>query len=545
MTRSPEAVLAEINGCHVTGPDAGKPLSAFNEMRADGSTACGCWIYSGVYRRRGQQVGATHARAAAQSPSQSEWGWVWPADRRILYNRASADPDGKPWSERKRYVWWDEESGSAGSATTSRTSRSTVRRAPDRIPTSVGPPRIAGDDPFIMQADGKGWLFAPNGLVDGPLPTHYEPQESPVANALYPQQQNPAASDLPAQGQPRAPPSAATPGRRGVPVRVHHLPADRAPHRGRDEPLAARISRNCSRRCSARSPRSWPPNAVWSTTAGPPSSRRGRRSRRGCWSPSGCVRCASAATTVHQIGLPYHWGVGGDAVVTGDAANDLLGVTLDPNVHIQESKVGLLRHPPGRRPRGPRWCEDLTSRLPPSSRITESGHGRGCATVVRTAERSRIDAGIHRARRMTLDRRDPPERWHGSDRSHRPDGATRGWTPSTARKGFFTDTSICIGCKACEVACKEWNGNPAATATSSCSESSYDNTGQLGAQHLAPRRVHRAEPRAASTQARESGRALVGLGMPARSMPRKTARRPPDAAPRWTPHRRTRRSSAG
>ena len=69
-----------------------------------------------------------------------------------------------------------------------------VDRAPGtpRIPHSAGPAALAGDDPFIMQSDGKGWLFAPKGMVDGPLPTHYEPQESPVANPLYPQQQNPA-----------------------------------------------------------------------------------------------------------------------------------------------------------------------------------------------------------------------------------------------------------------------------------------------------------------------------------------------------------------
>ena len=120
-----------------------------------------------------------------------EWGWAWPANRRILYNRASADPDGQPWSERKALIWWDEDGRPVDRARHRR-----LRRRPRRRPT--GPPTdatgvdaISGIDPFIMQADGKGWLFAPAGLIDGPLPTHYEPQESPFRNPLYGQQRNP------------------------------------------------------------------------------------------------------------------------------------------------------------------------------------------------------------------------------------------------------------------------------------------------------------------------------------------------------------------
>ena len=119
-----------------------------------------------------------------------DWGWAWPANRRVLYNRASADPEGRPWSERKALVWWDEEQR-----------RWTGHDVPDYIadrPPSYRPPEgatgvdaISGTDPFIMQADGKAWLFAPAGLVDGPLPTHYEPQESPFRNLLYRQQHNP------------------------------------------------------------------------------------------------------------------------------------------------------------------------------------------------------------------------------------------------------------------------------------------------------------------------------------------------------------------
>ena len=125
-----------------------------------------------------------------QPGAQLNWGWAWPANRRIMYNRASADPEGKPWSERKKWVWWDAEAKKwAG------------YDVPDYIatkpPTDKAKPGAAGMDalpgtaPFIMRPDGVGWLFVPAGLVDGPLPTHYEPVESPVTNPLYKQQNSP------------------------------------------------------------------------------------------------------------------------------------------------------------------------------------------------------------------------------------------------------------------------------------------------------------------------------------------------------------------
>jgi formate dehydrogenase major subunit len=98
-----EEVLQEING--YTLPER-KLVSGFTELQADGSTACGCWIYSGVFPQPGQN------KANGRSPHGwygHGWGFAWPADRRILYNRASARPDGTPWSERKKLIWWDEQ----------------------------------------------------------------------------------------------------------------------------------------------------------------------------------------------------------------------------------------------------------------------------------------------------------------------------------------------------------------------------------------------------------------------------------------------------
>ena len=101
---SAEEVLKEINGFTVVD---GKTVSNYTDLKDDGSTACGCWIYSGVYANEKNQS-QNRKPAQEQNWVANEWGWAWPSNRRILYNRASADPDGKPWSERKRLVWWDE-----------------------------------------------------------------------------------------------------------------------------------------------------------------------------------------------------------------------------------------------------------------------------------------------------------------------------------------------------------------------------------------------------------------------------------------------------
>ena len=165
-------------------------MAGFKELKDDGSTACGCWIYCGCFKD-GVNQPARRKPGGLQSWVAPEWGWAWPANRRILYNRASADPDGKPWSDRKRYVWWDEEQKKW-------TGLDVPDFIEDRPPSyrpgksAKGTEKISGIDPFIMQGDGKGWLYASNGLLDGPLPTHYEPQESVVKNELYGQQCNPA-----------------------------------------------------------------------------------------------------------------------------------------------------------------------------------------------------------------------------------------------------------------------------------------------------------------------------------------------------------------
>jgi formate dehydrogenase major subunit len=180
-------VLREINGRNL---EKGDPISTYEELRADGSTSCGSWIHAGIFAG-GVNQAARRKPHTEQTWVAPEWGWAWPKNERILYNRASADPDGKPWSERKRYVWWDEEKGEW---TGYDTPDFTKDKAPDYTPgrgDDEGLEALDGRAPFILHPDGLGWLFVPAGLVDGPLPAHYEPQESPFRNSLYGQQSNP------------------------------------------------------------------------------------------------------------------------------------------------------------------------------------------------------------------------------------------------------------------------------------------------------------------------------------------------------------------
>ncbi len=346
---SADAVLAEINGFHLTGDKAGQPLNTFNEMKPDGSTSGGCWIYTGVYAD-GINQSKRRKPGREQSWVAPEWGWAWPMNRRTLYNRAAADPDGKPWSERKAYVWWDEE-----------TQRWTGHDVPDfevgkapsyRPPEGAsGPDGLAGDDPFIMQADGKGWLYAPAGLLDGPMPTHYEPQESPVSNPMYRQQSNPTREVFPREDNLQNP-SGDEPGADLYPfvfttyrLTEHHTAGGMSrfqPYLSELQPeFFCEVSPELARERGLE-------NNGWATII---SARTAIEARVLVTERVTPLRIAGR--TVHQIGLPYHWGVGAQALVTGDSANDLFGVTLDANVHIQETKVASCDIQPGRRPRGP------------------------------------------------------------------------------------------------------------------------------------------------------------------------------------------------
>ena len=181
----PHAASREINGYFLENKvieDAatkqkrefkkGDPVPSFALLQDDGSTSSGNWIYCNSYADRGNLA----ARRGQKDPSgiglYPDWCWSWPVNRRIIYNGASVDPEGKPWNPKKAVIWWNG-----------------TKWAGD-VPDGAGNPG-SGRPPFIMKPDGVASLFGP-GLVDGPFPEHYEPLECPVEkNLMSPQKHNP------------------------------------------------------------------------------------------------------------------------------------------------------------------------------------------------------------------------------------------------------------------------------------------------------------------------------------------------------------------
>lgn len=319
-----ESVLREINGYTVADR---KPLPAFDACKEDGSTACGCWIYSGVYPEEDKNL----ARSRVSDDRYSlGWGFAWPANRRVLYNRASADPEGNPWSERKKLVWWDQ---AEGQWTGYDIPDFPVKKAPNTPakPDGTGMDALSGADPFIMMGDGKGWLFAPGGLRDGPLPTHYEPMESPVVNALYRQDANPSAKFWPKEGnrlaklQDPAYPYAVTTYR----LTEHHT----AGGMSRWIPWLAELQPTFFAEISPRlAGEAGVNNGDWVVVSTPRAEIEARALVTERMQP---LRIGKL--TIETVGLPYHWGYAG--IVKGDAANDLVSLVGDPNVSIEEAKA--------------------------------------------------------------------------------------------------------------------------------------------------------------------------------------------------------------
>ncbi len=145
---------------------AGELLAGFGQLRDDGTTACGCWIYSGAWTQAGNQMARRDNSDPYGVGQTLNWAWSWPANRRILYNRASSDPSGKPWDPRRRLIAWNGKAWGGADV-------------PDMRPDAAPDEEVG---PFIMTAEGVARMFAPTGLAEGPLPEHYEPLESPLPN---------------------------------------------------------------------------------------------------------------------------------------------------------------------------------------------------------------------------------------------------------------------------------------------------------------------------------------------------------------------------
>ncbi|KXV70647.1 formate dehydrogenase [Acetobacter cerevisiae] len=171
---TPEEVARECNGYaladitdeqgHIVVPK-GHLVPDFSVLRDDGTTSSFCWVFAGSWTEAGNQM-ARRDNTDTGLGCTPGWAWAWPANRRILYNRASMDPDGRPWDPKRQILEWDGKRWGGSDV-------------PDYPPTS---PPGSGVSPFIMQPDGLGRLFACGGMVDGPFPEQYEPTETPLAN---------------------------------------------------------------------------------------------------------------------------------------------------------------------------------------------------------------------------------------------------------------------------------------------------------------------------------------------------------------------------
>jgi formate dehydrogenase major subunit len=323
-------VLKEINGYYSADPE--KHLPGFSDLKDDGSTTCASWIYCGVYPSPTENRSANREADAPGTPggAQLGWGWSWPANRRVLYNRASADLQGRPWSERKKYIWWDEGKKQWVGYD--------VPDFPlDKAPADKGKPGATGMDalpgsaPFIMKSDGHGWLYVPTGLVDGPLPTHYEPAESVVRNPLYRQQSSPvlklwktAGNPIATIGDPQFPYVITT-----YRLTEHYLAGAMSRWNPWLTELMPELFVELSPELAAEKGIS---NLDWVRVSSPRASVRAKALVTRRMRP-----LQVAGRTLHQVGMPWHWGYEG--VSTGDIVNEMTALVGDPNVSMHEGKA--------------------------------------------------------------------------------------------------------------------------------------------------------------------------------------------------------------
>ena len=229
-----EEVLRRINGYHL---DTGELVGDYRDLRADGSTSSGCWIYSGVFK------GGVNLSARRGDGPDGKWGWCWPLDRRVLYNRASADPAGQAVerAQEARLV------GRGRPALGGRRHPRLPRRPAARPRAAAGrgrrPPRCAATTRSCSRPTGRRGCSRPTGVVDGPLPTHYEPDESPVRNRAAR-----AAGEPDPHGGTDTGTTRPTPRQSEVfPYRAHLVPAHRALHVGGHDAHAAVPGRAAAR----------------------------------------------------------------------------------------------------------------------------------------------------------------------------------------------------------------------------------------------------------------------------------------------------------
>ena len=328
---TPEELAKELNGYAVRdipdttgtgGPTirAGQQLGGFANLKDDGSTASGCWIFCGSWTDQGNLMARRDNSDPYDMKQNLGWAWAWPMNRRILYNRASADPQGKPWSAEKRLVWW---TGKAWGGTD----------VPDYRPDV---PPEAGMNPFIMNPEGVARFFSLDKLNEGPFPEHYEPFETPIGiNPLHPNNKqvtsNPAGrvfdSVWETLGDHKDYPYAATTYR--LTEHFHYW------------------SKHCRLNAIMQPEQFVEIGEVLANEKGIAAGDRVRLNNK-----RGYIEAVAVVTkrirplqvngqTVHQIGVPIHWGFVGVAR-NGFIANTLVPFIGDGNSQTPESKCFLV-----------------------------------------------------------------------------------------------------------------------------------------------------------------------------------------------------------
>jgi len=332
---TPEELAKEMNGRalrDLTDPKdpskvlvaAGRQVLNFSQLRDDGSTMCGCWIFSGSWNENGNMM----ARRDNSDPDDTgmflNWSFAWPLNRRILYNRASADMQGKAWDPSRKLIEWD---GSKWSG----------YDVPDIGVTS--PPETVM--PFIMTNEGTGRLFSRKLMRDGPFPTHMEPFESPVANPINPKiRGNPVArvfpDDLAQMATSEEFPFVGTSYR--LTEHFHYWTKHNVVNAALQPEFFVEISRELA---AEKGIANGSQVRVWS--------KRGQ-----VWAKvvvTGRIKPLTCdGKTVHVVGIPLHWGFMG-AARKGFGPNSLTPFVGDANIETPEYKAFLVNIEPA--PKGP------------------------------------------------------------------------------------------------------------------------------------------------------------------------------------------------